>query len=135
KATRSRWSSSSASADGGLRRSSAGHRPAGARPPVVAQAPWQRLYFLPLPHQHGSLRPMSRCSLTTGLGVPLGVVSGGAASAGATPHPRRRTPARCGDRVGALQLLVLVRECLRRLHGLQLLLGLVALHLDVEERE
>ena len=22
-------------------------------------APWQRLYFLPLPHQHGSLRPMS----------------------------------------------------------------------------
>ncbi len=31
------------------------------------QAPWQRLNFLPEPHQHGSLRPMFSCSpLTTG---------------------------------------------------------------------
>src|SRR5687768_11108614 len=27
-------------------------------------APWQRLNFLPLPHQQGSLRPTSLCSLT-----------------------------------------------------------------------
>src|SRR5215470_981734 len=28
-------------------------------------APWQRLYFLPLPHQHGSLRPIFSRSLVT----------------------------------------------------------------------
>ena len=27
-------------------------------------APWQRLNFLPLPHQQGSFRPTSLCSLT-----------------------------------------------------------------------
>ena len=30
----------------------------------AGQAPWQRLNFLPEPHQQGSFRPMSRCSLT-----------------------------------------------------------------------
>src|SRR2546422_6605414 len=29
------------------------------------QAPWQRLNFLPLPHQHGSLRPILSRSETT----------------------------------------------------------------------
>ncbi len=36
----------------------------------VAYCPWQRLYFLPEPHQQGSLRPMLSCSdLTTGCGA------------------------------------------------------------------
>ena len=96
--------------------------------PDSRYAPWQRLYFLPDPHQHGSLRPMSRCSLTTGFGEPMAVVSG-AGRKGCEPAARR------GDRVRALQLLVLVGERLRRGDGLELLLGLVPLHLDVEQRQ
>src|SRR5947207_6909950 len=37
-----------------------------------AQAPWHFLYFLPEPHQHGSLRPiLSRSDLTTVAGFSL----------------------------------------------------------------
>ena len=49
------------------------------------QAPWQRLYFLPLPHQHGSLRPTSLCSFTTGSGANEPEGAGGAASAVLAP--------------------------------------------------
>ena len=35
----------------------------------VAQLPWQRLYFLPLPHQHGSLRPILGPLFVTGAGL------------------------------------------------------------------
>src|SRR6188472_4626370 len=49
---------------------------------------------------------------------------------------RRREATACGgDRVRALQLLVLVGERLRRGDGLELLLSLLALHLDVEQRQ
>src|SRR5437762_1112480 len=42
---------------------------------AAAQAPWHFLNFLPLPHQHGSLRPMfSRSDLTIGFGAPAVVV-------------------------------------------------------------
>ena len=58
-----------------------------ARGRVARQAPWQRLNFLPLPHQHGSFRPTSRCSLTAGFGVPICVVDGGSARAVAALPP------------------------------------------------
>src|SRR3954468_7324873 len=43
-----------------------------ARSAGAAQAPWHFLYFLPEPHQHGSLRPiLSRSDLTTVAGFSL----------------------------------------------------------------
>src|SRR5581483_3314625 len=35
------------------------------------QRPWQSLYFLPLPHQHGSLRPILSCSERLACRPPL----------------------------------------------------------------
>ena len=41
----------------------------------AGQAPWPFLNFLPLPHQHGSLRPMfSRADLSSRFGAPAVVV-------------------------------------------------------------
>src|ERR1035437_5353504 len=47
--------------------------PAGeARPRPSQLAPWQNLYFFPLPHQHGSLRPtLSLSDFTMGTWVSL----------------------------------------------------------------
>ncbi len=55
----------------------------------AAQAPWQRLNFLPEPHQQGSLRPMSLCSLTAGAWAndPDDSAAGGLASAVADALP------------------------------------------------
>ncbi len=43
-----------------------GVRPASNHLTGEAQAPQQRLYFLPLPHGHGSLRPTLGAVLATG---------------------------------------------------------------------
>ena len=60
-----------------------------ARPGAAQAAPWQSLNFLPLPHQHGSLRPIfSVGAFTSGA---MGLVVG--RGAGARPGPRRRLAA------------------------------------------
>ena len=75
------------------------------------QAPWHFLNFLPEPHQHGSLRPTSRCSLTTcGCGANG---FGGEASAVAVPAPAAAmASAPCAR-------LVLVAQVLGRLRRLK----------------
>ena len=60
--------------------------------------------------------------------MPIGVVSGGAASAVAAPPPAAAIAS------APWALSCSYASCLRRLRGLQLLLGLVELDLDVEER-
>ena len=81
------------------------------------------LELLARPHQQGSLRPMSRSLVLDDLVLRRAAHRGGGAE-----------PTGGGDRVGAGGGLVLVREHLGRLDGRERLLGLVLLHLDVEER-
>src|SRR5206468_12645751 len=53
-----------------------------------AQAPWHFLYFLPDPHQHGSLRPI--CSLES---TRRCWTAGGASASAAAAAPAPSTPA------------------------------------------
>src|SRR3954447_7504642 len=70
---------------------------------ALAQTPWQRLNFLPLPHQHGSLRPtfgpfVAGAALAVGCGAPAVAVP--APVTGSSPcwywMPRRATAASAG---------------------------------------
>src|SRR6266700_3164725 len=42
-------------------------------PPMMLQAPWHFLYFLPLPQGHGSLRPIFAGTVGRGDGAAVGV--------------------------------------------------------------
>ena len=90
------------------------------------QAPWQRLYFLPEPHQQGSLRPRSRCSLTA-----CGCIASG--EVGAEASCGRCAPGG-GDRICAGGGLVLVVELASgRLDGFER--RRLELDGDMEQRE
>src|ERR671936_667923 len=108
------------------------------------QAPWHFLYFLPEPHQQGSLRPIFSRSLL--IRVPAGAEAAGAAAppapgapgGGAGPPaggPLRRDPGarRLTQRrrlLGTAAGVLHVSGPLRRLEHLLGLLGL-DVHLDV----
>ena len=85
-----------------------------AQPDRQAQAPWHFLYFLPLPHQQGSLRPIfsllgddallrDRGDRAAAVAAEVAGHRGGRDAAGL-----ERAHARGGDRLRAGELLVLV---------------------------
>ena len=95
----------------------------GTRGAAGVQAPWHRLNFLPVPHQQGSLRPTSLCSLTAvavrgAAAAPAGdtrVATRAAAAARRPRSRRRRRPSRAAywrfpfAPASRLELLRLVR--------------------------
>ena len=67
--------------------------PDGGRPRPSQLAPWQSLNFLPLPHQHGSLRPIfSRSASPWAPGSRRRRAAGAAGPSCRAPRPPRRRP-------------------------------------------
>src|SRR3954451_13042820 len=64
-------------------------RCAGLRRP---HAPWHFLYFLPLPHQQGSLRPTLSCSSLTTVSTGSGIPPPSASSAASAPDSPAAIP-------------------------------------------
>ena len=82
-------------------------------------APWHCLYFLPLPHGHGSLRPTFGTSRRTGCGRPAAAAAGRAGDAGdgILLVGRRRVVVRRHLAVLRLHALGRQRRRRRRRHG------------------